>query len=282
MARGRFITSAICADKKIADLSDDTSRLAFTWLITFADCEGRTYGDPAIVRSMLFPRREDVSIAQMERYIGEWVQVGLVVWYEADGDRWLFFPGFEQNQSGLNKSREAPSRIPAPTESLVNSGVGQEQVMSKSGQFKLSEGESESKGIKEGTPANKTAGDPPPPPPPKPSPRRGRIADKPVPQPSEAVKAYRELAHLWPNEPQKQAIDAAVHPETVPRWTECIEAWLLRGYAKTNVGGMLDWFRDGIPKWNGGKGGNRRMSNVEMSLQNARELLAEGASDGNA
>ena len=157
--------------------------------------------------------------------------------------------------------------------------------MSKSGQFKLSEGESESKGIKEGTPANKTAGDPPPPTPPKPSPRRGRIAEKPVPQASEAVKAYRELAHLWPNEPQKQAIDAAVCPETVPRWTECIEAWLLRGYAKTNVGGMLDWFRDGIPKWNGG-GSRGAKSNVEKSLEAGdnflRMMQQQEAIDGNA
>jgi len=60
-----MITNAICADKRINQLCDDTSRLAFTWLITFADCEGRTYGDPAMVRSMLFPRRDDVTIARM-------------------------------------------------------------------------------------------------------------------------------------------------------------------------------------------------------------------------
>ena len=80
MAQGRMIVNAIAADKKINRLSDDTSRLAFTWLITFADCEGRTYGDPAVVRSMLFPRRQDVTIERMEAYIREWASLGLIIW----------------------------------------------------------------------------------------------------------------------------------------------------------------------------------------------------------
>lgn len=114
MATGRMIVNAICADKRINQLSDDTSRLAFTWLITFADREGRTYGDPGVVRSMLFPRRQDVSIEQMAAYLAEWHALGLVVWYEADGDKWLYFPTFEKNQPGMRKEKEAPSRIPPP------------------------------------------------------------------------------------------------------------------------------------------------------------------------
>ncbi len=78
MARGRMINSTVCADKKINGLSNDTSRLAFTWLITHADREGRTHGDPAMVRSMLFPRRDDVTVEQMESYIAERVAAGLV------------------------------------------------------------------------------------------------------------------------------------------------------------------------------------------------------------
>src|SRR3972149_12340481 len=72
MAKGRIIISEITRDKKINELSSDTSRLAFTWLITFADSEGRTYGDPALVRSMLFPRRDDLSTEQMQVLIQEW------------------------------------------------------------------------------------------------------------------------------------------------------------------------------------------------------------------
>lgn len=114
MARGRFITNEITKDKRINDLSDDTSRLAFTWLITFADAEGRTNGDPALVRSMLFPRRTDVTVDQMKSYIQEWADIGLIEWYEAAGDLWIAFPSFEKNQTGLRKDREPESNIPPP------------------------------------------------------------------------------------------------------------------------------------------------------------------------
>jgi hypothetical protein len=123
MARGRFISQEITKDKKINSLSDDTSRLAFTWLVTMADCEGRTYGDPAIVRSMVFPRRSDVTIEQMEAYIREWHNSSMVLWYESDGDMWIAFPNFEKHQVGLRKDKEAPSVIPPPPESKESNSV---------------------------------------------------------------------------------------------------------------------------------------------------------------
>ena len=141
MARGRIISNGICADKRVNELSDDTSRLAFTWLVTFADCEGRTYGDPAMVRSMLFPRRDDISIERMESYLAEWAEHNLIVWYEADGDMWVWFPGFAKNQVGLNKSREGKSRIPEPPVTASDttqdtaqndSGATQELILSSS------------------------------------------------------------------------------------------------------------------------------------------------------
>ncbi len=134
----------IAGDKCVNDLSDDTSRLAFTWLITFADCEGRTHGDPAMVRSMVFPRREDVSVAQMETYITEWARLGLIIWYEAKGDKWIWFPGFEDNQPGLVKAKEAPSRIPAPpevqTESSASPAQGQTKASASPSELKESKG----------------------------------------------------------------------------------------------------------------------------------------------
>ena len=143
MARARMITNAITRDKRINDLSDDTSRLAFTWLITFADAEGRTHGDPAVIRSMLFPRRTDISIKQMESYILEWAVIGLVMWYEADGDLWIHFPAFDKNQPGLRKDREAHSEIPDPACGTIpellrsKSGVSPEQLPVKLKEVKL-------------------------------------------------------------------------------------------------------------------------------------------------
>jgi hypothetical protein len=122
MARGRMINTTICADKRVNDLSDDTSRLAFTWLIPFADKHGRTHGDPAMLCSMLFPRRRDVDPDRMAAYIREWATLGLVVWYEASGDLWIEFPAFSRNQPGLRQDREPDSSIPSPVGCRIVAG----------------------------------------------------------------------------------------------------------------------------------------------------------------
>lgn len=129
MARRRMISNAICSDKRVDNLSDDTCRLAFTWLITFADCEGRTYGDPALLRSMLFPRRQDITIERMEGYVREWADCRLIIWYEAEDDMWIQFPGFVKNQPGLRKDREPESFIPAPQNGklIVSSAADESQ-----------------------------------------------------------------------------------------------------------------------------------------------------------
>jgi len=130
MARGRLISSETPGDKKINDLSSDTCRLAFTWLIPFADCEGRTHGDPAMVRSMIFPRRTDITAEQMRGFIQEWADAKLVIWYEACGDWWIAFPNFDKHQN-IRKDREAPSKIPPPPSVMV--AFTPEQVRSNSG-----------------------------------------------------------------------------------------------------------------------------------------------------
>lgn len=114
MARGRMITNEIARDKKVNELSCDTSRLAFTWLITFADVEGRTYGDPVLVKNMLFPRRDDITTEQMITYISEWAEAGLIIWYETRGDKWITFPNFRRHQPNLRVDREPASIIPEP------------------------------------------------------------------------------------------------------------------------------------------------------------------------
>jgi hypothetical protein len=85
-----------------------------------------------LVRSMLFPRRTDVTPERMAAYISEWAQAGLVVWYEADGDHWLWFTGFDKNQTGLRKDREVPSVIPPPP-ARNDSGITPDRIRNDSG-----------------------------------------------------------------------------------------------------------------------------------------------------
>lgn len=66
------------------------------------------------MRSLVFPRRIDVSAEQIEHCIREWAAAGLIHWYETAQDRWISFPQFAKNQRGLRKKREAKSEIPPP------------------------------------------------------------------------------------------------------------------------------------------------------------------------
>lgn len=131
MAKGRFISKEICFDKKVNELSCFESMLAFTWLIPHLDKEGLTYGDPAIVRSMIFPRRSDISVDQIEGFIQEWSKCGLIYLYEQKGDRYICFPSFDKHQVGLNKDREATSSIPLPDDYMSNAGINQEEITVK-------------------------------------------------------------------------------------------------------------------------------------------------------
>lgn len=116
MARGRMLNHKITENELVAGLSNDTSRLGFTWLISFCDVEGRVHGNPALVRAKLFPLRDDMTNDEMASYIREWAEAGLIEWYEDDTGRlWIQFPGFAKNQKGLDRRKEPASEIPPPT-----------------------------------------------------------------------------------------------------------------------------------------------------------------------
>ncbi len=134
MARGRFISKTITTDREINALSSDTSRLAFTWLLTFADCEGRVTGEPDLLLASLFPRRQDITTPLLTAFIHEWASAGFIVWYLAsDGDRYIQFLNFSKHQIGLRKDREGATPIPAPTHASILAGTLPAQLQSSSG-----------------------------------------------------------------------------------------------------------------------------------------------------
>ena len=144
MARGRMITNAICGDKKVNGLSDDTCRLLFTWLVTFADRDGRVRGDAAMVRSTVFPRRTDIEIEQVEKYLQELHDAGLIIRYEAADDTYIWFVKFDKNQPGLRKDREPDSELPPPPSAAVEEYVRKFSVINPA-EFRQSSGLREEK-----------------------------------------------------------------------------------------------------------------------------------------
>lgn len=123
MARGRFISNDVIDDKEMNDLSSDTCRLAYIFLITISDREGRVAGDPPYLKSLLFPRRYDITPDMIQDFILEWVEAGFVIWYEcSNGEKALRLVNFEKHQKGLRKDREAVSKYDDPAHCRILAG----------------------------------------------------------------------------------------------------------------------------------------------------------------
>jgi hypothetical protein len=236
MARGRFVSNAIMSDKKINGLSNDTSRLAFTWLITEADCEGRVHGDPAMVRSLLFPRRTDITVEQIESYINEWHQAEIVKWYRANGDLWIWFPSFDKYQIGLRKEREPDSQIPPFEDGEIMPMIDGKHPAN----IRQTSGTNEGK-VSKG---------------------KGReVADKPRTPPQ--IESYRKSAHRYPNkslyalicEHVKDDVDSLVLFEKI------VTGWIAMGWNPANINGILEFVDRGeIPHRNGQNGNSQKQA----------------------
>lgn len=125
MASGRMLQRKISKSHDMAMLIERVSAelglehgpfaaLLFTWCIAHQDVEGRMHGDPRLVRADVFPLIEQITVVHIGVYLKHMHDLGLVIWYEVGGRRWLSFPGFGGAQPGLRKDREPPSAAPAP------------------------------------------------------------------------------------------------------------------------------------------------------------------------
>lgn len=117
MAKGRLIHKKICLSEQINLLPNDTARLLYTWIIPQLDIDGRFYGDAQRVGSLIFPLRS-VNKKSIERYLKAMEEVGLIVRYEVDGQKFMWAPKFSLHQT-LRKDRERASLIPAPPDDVM-------------------------------------------------------------------------------------------------------------------------------------------------------------------
>jgi hypothetical protein len=257
MARGRMLNNSVCGSKKFHDLPDDTCRLLATWLISKLDVRGVFYADPAMVKSGIFPRRDDITSEKVSEYLDAMEAIGLIVRFEANGDTWQYWPGFEHNQVGLRKDREAPN-FPAPPaagEAQEDDGNARDSGGKDAGEMPAEEKVSEVKESKENAPANAGAAKPPEPPPPK----RKRRREPKTPAPP-AVNVFRANAHCYPPKAWYARVAAAVGEKQadLDRWGEVVLAWVGHGWKPTNVSGMLECFEQGKIPGEDGRGVPRR------------------------
>jgi len=146
MAKGRMLQKRISTSSKMTQLSSDTVRLLYTWLLAHLDVNGNFYADPVMVNNLVFTRLGHSS-KTVAAAIDELANVGLIVLYQIDGETYLNYPDFFEKQPKLNPDREGNSDIPniTPESLLNNSGVNQEPLQQQKTQYKINIREYKSK-----------------------------------------------------------------------------------------------------------------------------------------
>ena len=120
MAEGRMLKRKITISKKLAELASDKARLLWFYMLPFTDVDGRIVADCEDIRDEIIRKqRKGYSLARIEECLQDLFRVGLIVLYEVNGDRFLEFTRFWDEQSH-NRDREAESTIPAPTQGVLN------------------------------------------------------------------------------------------------------------------------------------------------------------------
>ena len=129
MAKGRMLIKTVSTSKALANLSSDSARLLWTWLLPHLDREGRHHALPSIVKGAAVPRLRNHTEKTITEHLRQLSEARLIVLYEVDGDAYLQYNQFDEHQPGLNKDREAPSSCPPPPAKVRSkSGVSPEKL----------------------------------------------------------------------------------------------------------------------------------------------------------
>jgi len=123
MAKGRMLQNRISKSQKLACLSNDTTRLLYTWLLSHLDINGNFYADPVMVNNLVFTRLGH-SVKTIATSLDELAEKGLIIKYKINGEIYLNYPDFNEKQPALNPARETTPEIP---------NITQESILSQSG-----------------------------------------------------------------------------------------------------------------------------------------------------
>jgi hypothetical protein len=97
MAGKRMLHDRICESEKIDKLTAEEERV-YTRLLTHLDDYGNHPADPKLVRTKCFPRKKKWNNRTIQVWLDRIVAVGLAVYYEGEGGRFVHFERFEDFQ----------------------------------------------------------------------------------------------------------------------------------------------------------------------------------------
>lgn len=118
----RIIREGWLESEAINSLSPIAERF-FLRLCLKADDFGRFHANPQLLKSNLFPLKDDVRGADMSRCLAECEEAGLVRCYGHDSKRYVVVPKFGQRtRASVSKFPEPPDVSQAPAECLTHVG----------------------------------------------------------------------------------------------------------------------------------------------------------------
>ena len=114
----RIIKESICTSDEIDRLSWFEEAF-FYRLIVNCDDYGRFDGRPAVIKSRLFPLKDNVTAKSVEAAIHKLASVELVALYEFEGKPYLHLPTWDKHQ----QIRAQKSKYPAPEDGMYTSDI---------------------------------------------------------------------------------------------------------------------------------------------------------------
>lgn len=256
MPTRRMIDPSFWKSESLATISRE-DRFFFIGLISNADDQGRLRAHPAILRAEIYPF-EDIDFAEIDRQIEVLCAIDCIHCYEADGKKLIQIVNWWKYQT---PQWAYPSKLPPPD------GWQDRLRYRENNKVKTANWNDSGGGFSGGNNSNNDYANLPkalPKPLPKPieigieleletdkdylaSPPRSKKMPEIIP----AFQVFTEVAKthgLTKMQREVIAKEVGEDPGDLERWRSVVKTWCLRGYKPINAEGMLDWFKNGIPK----------------------------------
>jgi hypothetical protein len=122
VARIRTIKPELFEDEALGDCSRD-ARFLFVGLISHSDDHGRQRGNARLVKANVFPYDEDIGRPEVERWLGELIQAGVIRMYESAQEKFIQIVNWRRHQRvDKIKESEFPDPLTHPDTSMDSGG----------------------------------------------------------------------------------------------------------------------------------------------------------------
>lgn len=248
MAKGRMLNRETSLSLKLNALVNDTTRLLATWTIPHLDKNGVFHADPQVVRSLVFPLRQDLNTHEVAAMLDDIERVGLIRRFTASGRTWQVWPGFEHNQPYLRRDKERTDFPTPPT----NGPTDSDKIPTVSRQIPTADGEKQAQlevevEVEEEIEVEEKARPSAPAAPADASRRVSGFASVITEHADARVAAYLDLlAQKDITDTNAELIMARVGQNDIELWREVLKAWAIGGdkgpYVPTNFTGLFSRF----------------------------------------